>query len=61
MKILIPASGGVNSAYSLHQFLSNTDHEIVALHFTEGYGGAPNERAEFDAICDWLSANVRTF
>ena len=61
MKILIPASGGVNSAYALHQFLSNTDHEIVALHFTEGYDGAPNERTEFDAICDWLSANVRTF
>ena len=61
MKILIPASGGVNSAYSLHQFLSTTDHEIVALHFTEGYDGAPNERTEFDAICDWLSANVRTF
>jgi hypothetical protein len=61
MKILIPASGGVNSAYSLHQFLSTTDHEIVALHFSEGYDGAPNERSEFDAICDWLSANVRTF
>jgi len=61
MKILIPASGGVNSAYSLHQFLSNTDHEIVALHFTEGYDGAPNERTEFDAVCDWLSTNVRTF
>lgn len=61
MKILIPASGGVNSAYSLHQFLSNTDHEIVALHFTEGYDGAPNERTEFDAICDWLETNVRTF
>mgnify|MGYP003655588183 FL=1 len=61
MKILIPASGGVNSAYSLHQFLSNTDHEIVALHFREGYDGAPNERAEFDAICDWLETNVRTF
>lgn len=61
MKILIPASGGVNSAYSLHQFLSTTDHEIVALHFTEGYDGAPDERAEFDAVCDWLSANVRTF
>jgi hypothetical protein len=61
MKILIPTSGGVNSAYSLHQFLSNTDHEIVALHFREGYDGASNERAEFDAVCDWLSANVRTF
>lgn len=61
MKILIPASGGVNSAYSLHEFLSNTDHEIVALHFTEGYDGAVNERVEFDAVCDWLSANVRTF
>ena len=61
MKLLIPASGGVNSAYALHQFLSNTDHEIVALHFTEGYDGAPNERTEFDAVCDWLSTNVRTF
>jgi hypothetical protein len=61
MKILIPASGGVNSAYSLHQFLSTTDHEIVALHFTEGYDGAPDERAEFDAVCDWLTTNVRTF
>jgi len=61
MKILIPASSGVNSAYSLHQFLSNTDHEIVALHFTEGYDGAPTERTEFDAVCDWLSTNVRTF
>ena len=61
MKILIPASGGVNSAYSLHQFLSNTDHEIVALHFEEGYDGAPAERTEFDAVCDWLETNVRTF
>jgi len=61
MKILIPASGGVNSAYSLHQFLSTTDHEIAALHFREGYDGAPNERAEFDAVCDWLETNVRTF
>ena len=61
MKILIPASSGVNSAYSLHQFLSTTDHKIVALHFTEGYSGALNERTEFDAICDWLETNVRTF
>ena len=61
MKILVPASGGVNSAYSLHQFLSKTDHEIIALHFREGYGGAANERTAFDAICDWLETNVRTF
>jgi hypothetical protein len=61
MKILIPASGGVNSAYSLHQCLSNTDHEIVALHFAEGYEDAPNEQKEFDAICNWLEVNIRTF
>lgn len=61
MKILIPASGGVNSAYTLHQFLSFTDHQIVALHFTEGYDNAPNENAEFNAVCDWLSSNVRSF
>ena len=61
MKILIPASSGVNSAYALYQFLTQTEHEIVALHFREGYDGAPNERTEFDAICDWLETNVRTF
>jgi len=61
MKILIPTSSGVNSAYALYQFLTQADHEIVALHFTEGYDGAPNERTEFDAICDWLETNVRTF
>jgi len=61
MKILIPTSSGGNSAYALCQFLTQTDHEIVALHFTEGYDGASNERTEFDAICDWLSVNVRTF
>jgi hypothetical protein len=61
MKILIPASGGVNSAYSLHQCLSNTDHVIVALHFAEGYEDASNEQKEFDAICNWLEVNIRTF
>lgn len=61
MKIVIAASGGVNSAYCLYQFLANTDHEVVALNHIEGYENAPNERAEFDAMCDWLSTNVRTF
>lgn len=61
MKILIPVSGGVNSVYSMHQFLKKTNHEIVALHFTEGYKNAKNERPVFDAVCDWLESNVRNF
>ena len=59
-KVLIPASGGVNSAFSLHQFLSETDHEIIAVHFTEEYFNV-DERQDFITVSDWLIENVRSF
>ena len=60
MKILIPASSGVNSTYSLYKFLSETDHEIIAVHFTEERANI-DERANFISISDWLINNLRSF
>ena len=60
MKILIPASSGVNSTYSLYKFLSETDHEIIAVHLTEEYYN-PNEHQHFITVSDWLIENVRSF
>jgi len=60
MKILIPASSGVNSTYSLYKFLSETDHEIIAIHFTEEYYNV-DERQDFITVSDWLIENVRSF
>lgn len=61
MKVLIPASGGVNSAYALWRWLAETTDEVVALHFAESFEGADDESAEFAAVADWLAANVRPF
>jgi hypothetical protein len=60
MKILIPASSGVNSTYALYKFLSETDHEIIAVHFTEEYFNV-DERQDFITVSDWLIENVRSF
>ena len=53
-------AGSVNSTYSLYKFLSETDHEIIAIHFTEEYYNV-DERQDFITVSDWLIENVRSF
>ena len=64
MKILIPYSGGVNSVYALWRWLSETDHEIVAVYASEKWDKAleraPREEAAADQIAAWLQ-DVRAF
>ena len=64
MKILIPASGGVNSTYALWRWLDQTDHEIIAS-FAEETWTEPSrrsrEREEAGEMVEWLKANVRDF
>jgi len=64
MKILIPFSGGVNSAYAAWWFAANTPHEIVTRFLRdEDFTGADNSDAENHAIAvaTWLRENVREF
>ena len=64
MKILIPFSGGVNSAYAAWWFAANTSHE-VALRFLREANFTVKENIEKEnhaaAVSDWLRANVREF
>ena len=68
MKILIPTSGGVDSATLLYETLRDTNYDVIALRVPEDSyfrGGNPEffarERAAFWAICEWCGKHQRSF
>jgi len=64
MKILIPFSGAINSAYAAWWFAANTSHEIVVRFLREAnFTDADNIEKENHAttVSAWLRANVREF
>ena len=64
MKVLIPFSSGVNSTYALHRWLTETDHDIVAIYALESWvgnnGDSPTPLPQRNSSKDWaaLSATV---
>lgn len=65
MKILVPYSGlGTNSTYGIYRWLTETDHEVVAL-FLDIYYSSDEytafEREHFVRGVDWLKKNTRDF
>ena len=67
MKVMIPASGGLDSTTLLWEVLTTTAHEVVAVHYDEGWLPVRfperEARAEeaFDAVCAWLRSEAREF
>lgn len=69
MKIVIPFSGGVNSTHTLHRWLTETDHEIIAAYSEEEWLSAvtadpwrgSREKTAAQNMVDWLKSNVRDF
>lgn len=68
MKVLIPFSGGINSTYALHRWLTETTHDIVAVYALESWVGVggdswrqSRETKAVNAMVDWLKANCRDF
>lgn len=68
MKILIPFSGGVNSTFALHRWLTETDHDIVAVYalesWVDGNGDSNRQSRETTAVAamvEWLKTNCRDF
>ena len=61
MKIMIPASGGLDSTVMLAETLRNTSHEVVAVFYDEDYlfDDTTAQRTAFDAVTAWLASNVR--
>lgn len=67
-KVLIPFSGGINSTYALHRWLTETDHEIVSVYGIESWVGAngdswrqTRETKAVNNMVEWLKANCRDF
>tara|TARA_A100001391_G_scaffold380_1_gene877 strand:- start:564 stop:1436 length:873 start_codon:yes stop_codon:yes gene_type:complete len=64
MKVFIPISGGINSAYAAWRWLSQTSYEVVSTFFKEQYLPDDMIQAEEEhavAVKDWLKDNVRDF
>lgn len=65
MKILVPYSGlGTNSTYGMYRWLTETDHEVVAM-FLDIYFSSDEytafEREHFVRGVEWLKKNTRDF
>jgi hypothetical protein len=68
-KVLIPFSGGVNSTYVLHRWLTETDHEIIASYSEEEWldnvtddpWRGSREKNAAQNMVNWLKSNVRDF
>ena len=67
-KVIIPFSGGVNSTYALHRWLTETDHEIIATYSEEEWFDVSSdsergsrEKTAAQNMVDWLKSNVRDF
>ncbi len=67
MKLMIPASGGLDSTLLLYEALTTTAHDVVAVHYDEGWLAVRDPRREalaaeaFDAIAAWLRREAREF
>ena len=68
-KVLIPFSGGVNSTYALHRWLTETDHDVIAIYGIESWVGVANgdswrqsrETTAVTNMVEWLKTNCRDF
>jgi hypothetical protein len=65
MKILVPYSGlGTNSTYGMYRWLTETDHEVVAM-FLDIYYSSDEytafEREHFNKGVKWFKDNTRDF
>jgi len=67
-KVLIPFSGGINSTFALHRWLTETDHDIVAVYAIESWVGndgdswrQSRETTAVTNMVDWLKTNCREF
>jgi hypothetical protein len=68
-KVLIPFSGGINSTYALHRWLTETAHDIVAVYALESWVGLNNgdswrqsrETSAVNEMTAWLKTNCRDF
>lgn len=67
MRVLIPASGGLDSTTLLWETLTGTAHEVVAVHYDESWlpVRVPDREAAaaaaFGRIVDWLRRETRDF
>ena len=68
MKIMIPASGGLDSTVMLWETLTETAHDVVAVRFPRDFGLTPDAQAKQDrelsgyrAVCAWLQDHARAF
>lgn len=67
MRVMIPASGGLDSTTLLWEVLTGTGHEVVAVHFDESWGASPSAereraaRSAFDEVAAWLRREARDF
>ena len=69
MKVLIPFSGGVNSTFALHRWLTETTHDIVAVYGIESWVGQNDgdswrqsrETTAVTNMVEWLKTNCRDF
>ena len=68
MKILIPTSGGLDSAVLLYETLRDTDHEIVSVHIEEDFLGVGNAeknvlagKSSSQRVADWARQETRNF
>lgn len=68
-KVLLPFSGGINSTYALHRWLTETDHEIVTVYGIESWVGQNDgdswrqsrETTAVNNMVEWLKSNCRDF
>ena len=63
MRVLVPYSGsGTNSTYGMYRLLTETDHEVVALHLNMYYSSdeySAWEREHFHKGVKWFKDNIR--
>lgn len=60
-KVLIPFSGGINSAYSLYRYLNETEHDIHAYRHVETFEAQDRKASGARSMVAWLKSNVRDF
>ena len=64
MKILIPFSGGINSTYSLHRWLTETDADVIVRYSYEQFESEEYNSREYKKLQDiilFLKSEVRDF
>ncbi len=64
MKILIPFTGGINSTYAMHQWLTETSHQIFAKYGIDTWLSQEKTDLEVERInlsVAWLKENCRDF